>query len=83
MQGGAVRHTLLDQLENETEKLKKEKLLKAERVIASQQQADITVAGSESVLILCANNFLGLANHPELNRAARDSGSILVEESCN
>jgi glycine C-acetyltransferase len=74
MQGGAVRHTLLDQLANETEKLKKEKLFKAERVIESQQQADITVAGGESVLNFCANNYLGLANHPELIRAARDGG---------
>ena len=69
-----MRQPLLEQLENDTEKLKKEKLFKRERVIASQQQGSITVAGGEKVLNFCANNYLGLANHPELIRAASDGG---------
>ena len=46
-------------------------LYKAERIISSPQSAEIKVAG-QSVLNFCANNYLGLANHPELVQAARD-----------
>lgn len=46
-------------------------LFKAERVIESQQSAQIRVKG-ESVLNFCANNYLGLANHPDLIKAAQD-----------
>ena len=41
-------------------------LYKAERVIASQQQADIELTDGAHVLNFCANNYLGLANNPEL-----------------
>ncbi|MBI2380292.1 MAG: glycine C-acetyltransferase [Gammaproteobacteria bacterium] len=47
-------------------------LYKDERVITSQQSADITVSGGEHVLNFCANNYLGLANHPELIKAGQD-----------
>lgn len=46
-------------------------LYKTERVIQSQQQADIEVAGGQNVLNFCANNYLGLANHPALIAAAK------------
>lgn len=52
-------------LQAEIETLKKEGLYKRERVIASQQQAVVKV-GEEEVINLCANNYLGLANHPTL-----------------
>ena len=39
-------------------------LLKSERVITSPQQARVGVAGRPELLNLCANNYLGLANHP-------------------
>ncbi|MCP4107691.1 MAG: glycine C-acetyltransferase [Desulfobacteraceae bacterium] len=64
----------LDYLTDETEKLKTEGLFKDERVITSQQQADITVAGDKHVINFCANNYLGLANHPELIKAAQEGG---------
>jgi len=44
---------------------------KEERVITSQQDADIEVAPGEHVLNFCANNYLGLANHPEIMDAAK------------
>lgn len=44
--------------------------LKSERIILSAQDAQIKVAAGKEVLNLCANNYLGLANHPKLLRAA-------------
>lgn len=48
-------------------------LYKSERVLTSPQQAHITVSGDRSVLNLCANNYLGLANHPAVLAAAREA----------
>ncbi|MFV1981632.1 MAG: glycine C-acetyltransferase, partial [Rhodothermia bacterium] len=45
---------------------------KDERVITSQQAADITVEDGSHVLNFCANNYLGLANHPDLIAAAKE-----------
>ncbi|MFB6273202.1 MAG: glycine C-acetyltransferase, partial [Salinibacter sp.] len=42
-----------------------------ERVITSQQDADIEVEGGRHVINFCANNYLGLANHPEIMEAAK------------
>lgn len=50
---------------------KDEGLYKKERVITSQQQADIDVANDDHVINFCANNYLGLANHPDLIDAAK------------
>ena len=60
-------------LASQTEALKSEGLFKTERLIAGPQQAAIDVCkngGTEHVLNLCANNYLGLANHPEVIAAA-------------
>ena len=54
-----------DFLQTELENLKNEGLFKSERIISSQQQADVTVNNKE-VINLCANNYLGLANDPQL-----------------
>lgn len=64
--------TFLDFLANETEKLHTTGLYKPERVITSPQGAIIyTTASHEKPLInLCANNYLGLANHPQILKAA-------------
>lgn len=62
----------LERLHTDTEALKSEGLFKAERVITSPQSADIQVGGRE-VINFCANNYLGLANHPKLRETARDS----------
>ncbi len=56
-------------LASRTESLKSEGLFKSERLIAGPQQAEITV-NSKEVLNLCANNYLGLANHPVVIAAA-------------
>ena len=63
----------LQSLAAQTEALKSEGLFKQERLIAGPQQAAIDVrsnGGTTEVLNLCANNYLGLANHPEVIAAA-------------
>jgi glycine C-acetyltransferase len=47
-------------------------IYKSERVISTPQGAHIQVAGGRPVLNLCANNYLGLAQHPEILEAARE-----------
>jgi glycine C-acetyltransferase len=61
--------TMKDQLAAELEQLKTEGLYKAEAVIDTPQSASIGVGG-ETVLNLCANNYLGLADHPAMIEAA-------------
>ncbi len=66
----------LDSLAEQTESLKSEGLFKTERLIAGPQQAAIDVqidGGTDHVLNLCANNYLGLANHPEVIAAAHQA----------
>ena len=70
-----MNQDFLDHLATETSQVKEDGLFKAERVITSPQQAAITIAGGDRVLNFCANNYLGLANHPELVEAAREGCS--------
>ena len=58
-------------LRTQLEELKQEGLYKSERIISSQQQASIKVTTGEEVLNFCANNYLGLANSPELIEAGQ------------
>ncbi len=53
--------------------IEKEGLYKKERVITSPQNANIEVMGGQKVLNMCANNYLGLGNHPEIIKAAKES----------
>jgi len=62
-----------DHLAGELAQLKECGLYKAERVITSPQSDNITVAGGAEVLNLCANNYLGLADHPDLVAAAEQA----------
>ncbi|WP_100657596.1 glycine C-acetyltransferase [Alteromonas flava] len=66
-----MSEAFLAHLNAQIETVKSEGLYKQERVIESQQQADISVAGGEHVINFCANNYLGLANHPDLIAAAK------------
>ncbi|MDO8362309.1 MAG: glycine C-acetyltransferase [Actinomycetota bacterium] len=65
-----MRTALLADLAQRTAGLRADGLFKAERVIASPQSAHITLADGTTVLNLCANNYLGLADHPALVQAA-------------
>jgi glycine C-acetyltransferase len=59
------------QLSQTLEEIKSQGLYKTERVITTPQDAHIAVAGGKRVLNMCANNYLGLADHPELIKAAK------------
>ena len=51
--------------------LRAEGLYKEERFIASQQYSQVTLKDGRSVINMCANNYLGLANNPEVMEAAK------------
>src|SRR5262245_40702685 len=64
----------LDQhLTAQLEAIKSAGLWKGERVLASPQSPHVKVAGRDGVLNMCANNYLGLADHPEVVKAAHEA----------
>lgn len=65
-----MKESFYQQLQQQLEEVKSEGLYKSERIITSSQFSEIEV-NSEKVLNFCANNYLGLANHPELIKAAQ------------
>jgi len=66
-----ARNRYLDFVRAELAGIEREGLTKREREIVGQQQAEVTLADGRTVLNLCANNYLGLANHPEVMAAAK------------
>ncbi len=64
---------LIDHAAGTLETIRAEGLWKGERVITSPQGAEVDVAGAGHILNLCANNYLGLANHPRLIAAAKEA----------
>ncbi len=60
-------------LSTQIEDIKSQGLFKGERVLSSAQKPQASVKGGKSVLNLCANNYLGLANHPRIRQAAKDA----------
>ncbi|WP_088331102.1 glycine C-acetyltransferase [Lacimicrobium sp. SS2-24] len=60
-----------DYLQQQLDEVREQGLFKSERIISSQQQADISLTDAAHVLNFCANNYLGLANHPDLIEAAK------------
>src|SRR5512132_1607061 len=61
------------QLSHTLEEIKSQGLFKTERVITSPQDAHIAITGGKRVLNMCANNYLGLADHPDIIAAAKDA----------
>jgi len=62
----------IDHMQTQLDGLRRDGLYKEERVITSPQDAAITVNG-KTVLNFCANNYLGLANHPKIRAAAKSA----------
>jgi glycine C-acetyltransferase len=66
---GKIKSFLVEELQSIQEK----GLLKKERVITSPQGANVQVDSGENVVVMCANNYLGLSSHPEVVQAAKDT----------
>ncbi len=61
-----------EHLQKELKEIREAGLYKEERIIVTPQDARIKVQSGQEVLNFCANNYLGLSNHPDLIRAAKD-----------
>ena len=57
---------------SDLEEIKKAGLWKTERIINSDQKSKIQLSDNQEVINMCANNYLGLANNPEVIKAAKD-----------
>lgn len=62
-----------DILQKELQEIREAGLYKTERIITSSQDAVIKISTGEEVINFCANNYLGLSNHPEVIQAAKDT----------
>ena len=65
-------HTATNIFQAEIDQIRSSGLYKSERIIVTQQSAEIAVTTGQEVINFCANNYLGLANHPEVMKAAWD-----------
>ncbi len=66
-----MAYTIRDRLKSELDDIRDNGLYKEERIITSPQSARITLADGRKVLNFCANNYLGLADHPDVIAAAK------------
>jgi glycine C-acetyltransferase len=69
----ATDSTLTQRYADELDNIRAQGLFKSERIITSPQSAEITLADGRKVLNFCANNYLGLADHPDIIAAAKDA----------
>lgn len=60
-------------LASELKQIEKDGIFKKERVITSPQGAEVSVSNGDDVVIMCANNYLGLSSHPEVIQASKDT----------
>lgn len=66
-----ISKNYLENLQQELQNIKNDGLFKTERIITSQQAAEIEVNGKK-LLNFCANNYLGLSNNPDVMKASQD-----------
>ena len=67
-----ISQNFLNHLQNELAQIKNDGLYKKERIISSSQDAEI-IANGKKFLNYCANNYLGLSNHPEVIKASQET----------
>ncbi len=67
-----ISQKFLENIQNELTNIENDGLYKKERIITSQQSAEIEVGGKK-LLNFCANNYLGLSNNPEVMKASQDA----------
>jgi glycine C-acetyltransferase len=60
-------------LSSELKAIEEDGIFKRERIITSPQGANVTVNTGDNVVIMCANNYLGLSSHPDVVQAAKDT----------
>ena len=60
-------------LQHELKEIESAGIFKRERIITSPQGANVTVSSGDEVVIMCANNYLGLSSHPEVIQAAKET----------
>ncbi len=68
-----MRQHFLNHLNTQLDELRQSGLYKEERIISSPQRAAITVKNGQQVINFCANNYLGLADHPDLIAAGKQA----------
>ena len=70
-------------LQNELNDIKEAGLYKNERIIVSPQSGEITLKNGQKALNFCANNYLGLANNPQLIAAAKEAldAATIIEKT--
>src|SRR5579862_6591343 len=66
-------HPAQQRLEAELKSIRDQGLYKTERIITTPQSSAIRTADGREVLNFCANNYLGLADHPDVIKAAKDA----------
>ena len=66
---GKIKNFLAEELKG----IEEAGIYKRERIITSPQGAKVTVSSGDQVVIMCANNYLGLSSHPEVVQAAKDA----------
>jgi len=64
---------LKEHLTSELTQIENNGLLKRERVITSPQGAEVKISTGEDVVVMCANNYLGLSSHPDVIQASKDA----------
>src|SRR4249920_3665398 len=72
-QAQMMTQSALDRYSAELDAIRGQGLYKSERIITGPQSAEIELADGRRVLNFCANNYLGLADHPEVIQAAKDA----------
>ncbi len=68
-----MTRNFIDHLQRELDGLKEAGIYKTERIITSKQSGTVALASGREVINLCANNYLGLSDHPDLIEAGREA----------